>query len=820
VIYFGTKNAINIDMRKLYNISINPARCLVIIFSLFFIAGTAWADISVISPSSRTEVKSNSDYADEVLHDRWDMNERTDLGWRIFNTVELPHSNLTNISFQNGIFSADSVYTGGTGDPNYSDANIFILDSAYPGSAMLGKVGSNYPVNANKYTILAIRMYLEPGSGGPFGQLTWSTNTMYGGSTTGGSFFVYDNWVIYMIDIPALGIAAGNDPWAGLIDSLRLDPLVAKDKTIKIDWIRLVEDDSGGERTISWNGASGNVDIYLDNNTNSGDGNLGILARNVSGSSYTFPAGALGPGDYYVAIAPTGTTSYDYSSGYYHINDAPIINLTKPSAEGSDTDYISVELSDPWDMSNSADVEERFNVQNDQFTSINYEDKAGNNYYSQAVYYGESTHVSPPAWGDPMVYFQHFLLRGATHTIDSSRYHNLTFKMGIAGAHSTADGSIARVVWKLKGESGENVSEDLIIRHLPNRWIMNKIVCDLNGLPLEAGGGSPSHSGWTGEIDSFRIDPHEFRSPRGFFFDEVRITADWKATTSFSLEWLLSDSDNTPSVSLYYDNNNSGFDGTPIVSGLSSSPGLDAYSWNTSSVPEGKYWIYAVVDDGSNQNRVYSSGPVFVDHALVPEISLSKETVRFGYEVGGPDTSDEKVYITNSGQGSLNWEAVTNKSWITVQPGSGIGEGSIDIGVNPNGLSSGSYSGMVIVSDDRAQNSPKYINVYLEVYGSGAESGPFGFFDTPANGVTVSGEIPVTGWALDDIEVAKIEIRRNSIQSDPPHVIGPDGLVYVGNAIFVKGFRPDIKNAFPNYPKNDRAGWGYMMLPWLLPEVR
>ena len=41
---------------------------------------------------------------------------------------------------------------------------------------------------------------------------------------------------------------------------------------------------------------------------------------------------------------------------------------------------------------------------------------------------------------------------------------------------------------------------------------------------------------------------------------------------------------------------------------------------------------------------------------------------------------------------------------------------------------------------------------------------PFGSFDTPANGATgVTGAVPVTGWALDDVRVRKVEIYRNPL---------------------------------------------------------
>ncbi|NIM18214.1 MAG: hypothetical protein GTO45_39945 [Candidatus Aminicenantes bacterium] len=43
-------------------------------------------------------------------------------------------------------------------------------------------------------------------------------------------------------------------------------------------------------------------------------------------------------------------------------------------------------------------------------------------------------------------------------------------------------------------------------------------------------------------------------------------------------------------------------------------------------------------------------------------------------------------------------------------------------------------------------------------------------------------------------------------------------LVYIGNAVFVEGARPDVEQASPNYPMNYKAGWGYMMLTNFLPN--
>ena len=85
---------------------------------------------------------------------------------------------------------------------------------------------------------------------------------------------------------------------------------------------------------------------------------------------------------------------------------------------------------------------------------------------------------------------------------------------------------------------------------------------------------------------------------------------------------------------------------------------------------------------------------------------------------------------------------------------------------------------------------------------------PFGNFATPIDGANVSSSIAVTGWALDDSGVEHVKIYRKSGNS----------LVYIGDASFVEGARPDVAALYPEYPNNTRAGWGYMMLTNFLPN--
>lgn len=145
---------------------------------------------------------------------------------------------------------------------------------------------------------------------------------------------------------------------------LRLDPRSFSSQNIEIDWIRLVEFDAALNRTISWSGASGPVDIYLDDDQSSANGNLGQIANQVTGGSHTFNLGCLSYGTYYVAITDDGGSSFAYSNGAYVVNDTPTLRFTSPSEEGSSDDFATTHLGNPWDMDSLNDVDLFLHVDN------------------------------------------------------------------------------------------------------------------------------------------------------------------------------------------------------------------------------------------------------------------------------------------------------------------------------------------------------------------------------------------------------------------------------------------------------------------------
>ena len=150
-----------------------------------------------------------------------------------------------------------------------------------------------------------------------------------------------------------------------------------------------------------------------------------------------------------------------------------------------------------------------------------------------------------------------------------------------------------------------------------------------------------------------------------------------------------------------------------------------------------------------------------------------------------------------------------NTTRITVSPASGTGTAALTVSLASTSLAPGTYTNNVRVTVGSTQLN---VPVTTRVYGAGGSGGPSGSFDTPQSGTAnISGAVAVTGWAIDDVAVSRIDLYR-----DP--VAGETGLVFLGNASIIAGSRPDVENLYPNSPLNYRTGWGFMVLTNMLPD--
>ena len=99
-----------------------------------------------------------------------------------------------------------------------------------------------------------------------------------------------------------------------------------------------------------------------------------------------------------------------------------------------------------------------------------------------------------------------------------------------------------------------------------------------------------------------------------------------KVHKTFTIQWSDRDYDSDATIALYYDINNSGMDGTLIAAGISENPDgqYDRYVWDTTTIPAGAYYVYAVIDDGTNAPVVdYSDGVITIDHSVTDEFKIT-----------------------------------------------------------------------------------------------------------------------------------------------------------------------------------------------------
>jgi hypothetical protein len=169
--------------------------------------------------------------------------------------------------------------------------------------------------------------------------------------------------------------------------------------------------------------------------------------------------------------------------------------------------------------------------------------------------------------------------------------------------------------------------------------------------------------------------------------------------------------------------------------------------------------------------------------------------------LGGPDVLLVPACTTCA------WTATSRASWITITAGAaGVGEGQVSYTVARNATAA-SRTGTILVAG-------QVFTVTQEGGAKSTDEAPFGAVDTPSDRATgVTGSIAVTGWALDDVEVARVRIYRDPVGAEPT-----GSPIFLGDAVMVDGARPDIARAHATRPFASRAGWGYLLLTNMLPN--
>jgi hypothetical protein len=89
------------------------------------------------------------------------------------------------------------------------------------------------------------------------------------------------------------------------------------------------------------------------------------------------------------------------------------------------------------------------------------------------------------------------------------------------------------------------------------------------------------------------------------------------ADTEFLITWTDSDPTDSALISLYWDNNNVGYNGTPIAggSGIPASDTTDSFLWNTTSMSNGvQVWLLAKIQTPNGTIWDYAPAPLVIVH--------------------------------------------------------------------------------------------------------------------------------------------------------------------------------------------------------------
>jgi hypothetical protein len=590
--------------------------------------------VNLTSPTVPVTVYEGDDYASSVLGNPWDENERRDMGWEE-NLVGL---GANGIKTENGIFKGTFKQVNGYFFPLFQGFTSSIFAEGLPGDRSLPRFGRNNPIDSSKYNFLSYRMYVSEHT---VASVSWSKTTQtegggwpaeratyfdgYYGNTQG---FARSGWFTYLFDMANLNTTFGptlhNGTWSGQLISLRIEPssYAGAGTQLQVDWVRLVDPASAPSVTINWNsaGLGGVADrvITVAYTTNPADRSQGAPIANfpkADPGTFTFPLAALPPGDYYFFVYAHPATNMNSVAALSGLS-AKITVLPAPSGyftsptQASGEDYATTVLGNPWDMDGASDVDNlRLDIWPDLWRQFS------NHSFSGGIF---SALADPPLPGMPHSDNQVHMTVSPEHPIDTNKFRYINYKVAIDEsnhptiAEKVNDGWVMRVVGFNHSALNIPAEDDSFLpaahvlyegdhTYTYDLWNESNEALDL-GKPFK-------FRPW---MYHFRLDPLEVVIPTRFSIDYVTLNAEPRPNSNgiYPVSYVLEGTGNSD-VSLYYDNDKSGFNGTLITSFSNLPPGSHSYNWNTSGLNQAqKLYVYMVVTRGTSTRKFYSPVPI------------------------------------------------------------------------------------------------------------------------------------------------------------------------------------------------------------------
>ncbi|NLG71354.1 MAG: hypothetical protein GX495_04800 [Chloroflexi bacterium] len=632
-------------MHQKLNIIVSTMVLLVLAFSS---TGSALGE--AIKANSSVEVPDRplpaaQDYATASFGNAWDMNEFSDVSQYLNGGGR--YRSLADIQVQNGIFSARSL-----GDHRGNIAFFYPVFGGYDGFMQIGRnLGSLQPVDPQKYSCFYVAMRVESpdekvpnGPQGDIFRIFWRKGSA-DNQTSGGTYvYLYPetlaptnrplthNWKLYKVDLndPLNGLyPSDKTPWSqGPWTNIEFNPTIFRDTRFEIDWIRLTDCENRPEHLAQ-------IEWSPDRNINAiwvrpvGTQRNILVATNVNGNqgSYSLDTKGLAPGAYQVGLGTSTDCCSQWSDRSLRVNEPPVVEFQRPSPYSGE-DYATA-AGNAWDM-DPGDV-----------TQIRCSQARFENGILKFDTASPSNLPSGCRGAEGEAESQIFLNLPGT-LMAAGQYRYLSFRHYINGeVPMPPDGMIGRWIWTATNDC-TRVSADI-----PFDVGWHTYTIDLydafNGTPVQAAPQGCEAKPWweAGQVIRLRFDPNENWTgnivPAMTFHQEIdwiRLTKVDRAARGsiFPIQITLNKPvDQLQSINFYYttdrrsprqhsvklvSSTGSLPDGPliflPLVTRLSSEAPANGntFSWDTSGVAPGQYYICAEVNDGYNETISCSTAPV------------------------------------------------------------------------------------------------------------------------------------------------------------------------------------------------------------------
>lgn len=167
------------------------------------------------------------------------------------------------------------------------------------------------------------------------------------------------------------------------------------------------------------------------------------------------------------------------------------------------------------------------------------------------------------------------------------------------------------------------------------------------------------------------------------------------AKENLIIQWVDNDPDDNATISLYYDSDQSGFNGTLITEDINEDSTENTYSWNVSDIDPGSYWILAKIDDHRNA-PVYAYSQGMVSIAVTP-----------------PNPQNLVVESAQNGKVLLHWDHITDPMAVCYQVYRSQTENGVFYPINPYVLDymHVAYGQVTYMDQDLQENTTYYYKV-------------------------------------------------------------------------------------------------------------